>query len=148
MGSDELALLKEEYFHLQRTVEEFDQRALTIKSWSVTTSMVGIAAGFLQNKIAILCLLASLASLLFWLIETLWKVFQQCYYTRIRAIERAIASPQSTERPLQILHSWFETWQSYHLRKLLGVMFLPQVALPHVIVVAGGLGVWIWQIIS
>ena len=66
MSSDQFALLKEEYFHLQRTVEDFDQRALTIKSWSVTTSMAGIAAGFLQDKVLVLCLLSSLASLLFW----------------------------------------------------------------------------------
>jgi uncharacterized membrane protein len=146
MVSDEFALLQEEYFHLHRTVEDFDQRALTIKSWSVTTSMAGIAAGFLQNEIAVLCLLAALASLLFWLIEALWKVFQQCYYTRIRAIERVTRDPQSTERPLQILTSWFKTWESYNSRKILGVMFLPQVALPHVIIVAGGLGICIWQI--
>ena len=39
-----IALLKEEYLHLQKTVEDFDQRTLTIKAWSVTTSMAGIAA--------------------------------------------------------------------------------------------------------
>jgi len=33
-GQDDL--LKEEYFHLQDTVEDFDQKALTIKAWSVT----------------------------------------------------------------------------------------------------------------
>jgi len=144
MPRDQSALLKDEYFHLQRTVEDFDQRALTIKSWSVTTSMAGIAAGFLQDKVIVLCLLSSLASLLFWLIETLWKVFQQCYYTRIREIERA----PSPVRPLQILHSWFETWQTYHLAKFLKVMFLPQVALPHVIVVLGGLGMGAWLVIA
>ena len=73
-------------------------------------------------------------------------MFQQCYYTRIREIERATASPPSPERPLQILHSWFETRQTYHLAKFLKVMFLPQVALPHVIVVLGGLGIGAWLV--
>src|SRR5436309_6004811 len=40
-------LLKDEYLH--KTVDDFDQRTLTIKAWSVTTSMVGIAASFLHR---------------------------------------------------------------------------------------------------
>src|SRR5690242_6774654 len=80
-------LLKDEYLHLQKTVDDFDQRTLTIKAWSVTTSMVGIAASFLHRDAAVLSLLAALASLSFWMTEALWKEFQQCYYTRIHDLE-------------------------------------------------------------
>jgi hypothetical protein len=59
------------------------------------------------------------------------------------AIERAMADPQAAERPLQIATSWSDTFRSYNLRKFLRVMFWPLVALPHVILVAGGLGLWI-----
>jgi hypothetical protein len=87
MTNNDIPLLKEEYFHLQKTVEDFDQRALTIKAWSVTTSMAGIAASFIHEHAAIISLLSALASLSFWTTETLWKEFQQCYYPRIRAID-------------------------------------------------------------
>jgi hypothetical protein len=50
MTDDRIALLKEEYFHLQKTVDDFDQRTLNIKAWSVTTSMAGIATSFLHDK--------------------------------------------------------------------------------------------------
>jgi hypothetical protein len=65
MDPDIVELLKGEYFHLQKAVEEFDQRTLTIKAWSVTTSMAGIAASFLHRDAAVISLLAALASLSF-----------------------------------------------------------------------------------
>src|SRR5690242_9755990 len=96
-----IALLKEEYFHLQKTVEDFDQRTLTIKAWSVTISMGGIATGFLNPTVHILPLLSALASLSFWMTEALWKEFQQCYYPRLRALERAFARGADV-RPFRI----------------------------------------------
>src|SRR5437868_6915089 len=102
MDAGIVGLLKEEYFHLQKTVEDFDQRTLTIKAWSVTTSMVGIAASFLHSEASALSLLAALASLSFWMTEALWKEFQQCYYPRIRALERALATGNATKRPFRI----------------------------------------------
>jgi len=36
------ALLAQEYLQLQKTVEDFDARALTIKAWSVTFSAAGL----------------------------------------------------------------------------------------------------------
>ena len=71
MSSDVVELLKDEYLHLQKTVEDFDQRTLTIKAWSVTTSMAGIAASFLHRDAAVISLLAALASLSFWMTEAL-----------------------------------------------------------------------------
>jgi hypothetical protein len=80
LSLDRIALLKEEYFHLQKTVDDFDQRTLTIKAWSETTSMAGIATSFLHDKIAILCLLSSLASLSFWAYHDLSRVTRFCRY--------------------------------------------------------------------
>ena len=41
--------LQAEYLHLQKVIEDFDGRALTIKAWSVTFSLVTIA-GFFAPK--------------------------------------------------------------------------------------------------
>ena len=93
MTAPDLDFLRQEYFQLQQTVESFDQRALTIKAWSVTFSMAGVATAFTNHNSSLL-LVAAIASLLFWLIEGHWKLFQQAYYPRIREIEALMAGEQ------------------------------------------------------
>ena len=58
------SLLKDEYFQIERVILDFDQRAITIKAWSVTASMAGISASFLSDSYMLL-LLASLSSIVF-----------------------------------------------------------------------------------
>jgi hypothetical protein len=55
--------LRKEYFCLHEMLEAFDGKALTIKAWSVTLSMAGIGAAFVQKK-PILLLLSGVASAL------------------------------------------------------------------------------------
>jgi hypothetical protein len=82
----DMEFVRQEYFHLQKTVEDFDQRTLTIKAWSVTVSIAGVGAAFTQ-KASVLLILAAASALLFWIIEALWKSFQLAYFHRIRTIE-------------------------------------------------------------
>jgi hypothetical protein len=89
--------LRQEYFWLLETIEVFDERALTIKSWSVTLSMVGIGGAFVY-KIPMLLLLSGMASLLFWVIEAWWKIFQQSHCPRLFEIE-ALVRGQIVEHP-------------------------------------------------
>ena len=100
MSSQDDPFLKEEYLRLHDIVEDFDQKALTIKAWSVTLAMAGVGAAFTQ-KVAVLLLLAGVASMLFWVTEALWKSFQQAYYPRIRELEAFFAcqSPEITKIP-------------------------------------------------
>ena len=63
MSSQDDPFLKEEYLRLHDIVEDFDQKALTIKAWSVTLAMAGVGAAFTQ-KVAVLLLLAGVASML------------------------------------------------------------------------------------
>jgi hypothetical protein len=111
MKAEECSLLKDEYFHLQQVVEDFDQRGLTIKAWSVTTSMVGIGFAFERDNSPLLCLLAAGASLSFWLTEALWKSFQHCYYPRLWSIEKAFREPELSETPLQISTEWSKAYR-------------------------------------
>jgi hypothetical protein len=147
MDREVVSLLKEEYFHLQKTVEDFDQRTLTIKAWSVTTSMAGIAASFLHSDAAVLSLLAALASLSFWMTEALWKEFQQCYYPRIRNLEVAFSKGDTTERPFRINRTWSRTYHKYNLRRYIQVAVWPHVMFPHVFIVVFGIGIWIVRIL-
>lgn len=141
MDADNL-LLKEEYFHLNKVVQDFDQKALTIKAWSVTLSMAGMGAAFTQ-KAAILLLLGGFASVLFWITETLWKSFQQAHYTRIREIESCFASGTSETKPFQIGASWYQAWRQDRWRKLFRISFWPHVCLPHAIVAISGPSMWL-----
>ena len=80
--------LTEEYLQLQKIVEEFDGKALTIKAWSVTLSAAGLVAAYVENSPEIL-LIAAGSAIVFWLIEALWKTNQNAFYSRIYQIEEA-----------------------------------------------------------
>ncbi|GAB4499918.1 MAG: hypothetical protein OHK0019_37690 [Saprospiraceae bacterium] len=131
-------LLKEEYFHLQKTVEEFDSKAITIKAWSVTGSLAAIAAGFEFNNV-FLWLLGAIASILFWLTEGYWKTFQMANYQRINEIESWFRNSKSTAIDVfQISKSWSVGWRT-RKKQLWRIMFWPHVALPHIIIVVLGI---------
>lgn len=133
--------LRQEYFHLQNTVESFDEKSLTIKAWSVTLSMAGIGAAF-TSKVALLLILSAGASLLFWLIDTSWKTFQQANYLRIRKIENFMKEATSDEKfsSPEITTSWSIGWRKTNFFK---IMFWHHVFLPHAFVVVIGVLLWI-----
>jgi len=108
----DLEFLQQEYFHLQSTVESFDEKALTIKAWSVTLSMVGIGAAF-TAKMPLLLLLSAGASLLFWFVEGSWKTFQQANYYRLREIEDYMQGkiPIEEFRFPDLTHAWSVGWR-------------------------------------
>jgi hypothetical protein len=57
--------LRTEYLHLQKTVEDFDSKALTIKAWSVTFSLAVLVGAFTSHS-KLVVLVAAIASALFW----------------------------------------------------------------------------------
>lgn len=131
-------LLLAEYFQIQKVVEDFDAKALTIKAWSVTLSATGIVAGYVEANSMVL-VVASVSALIFWLIEALWKVAQQAYYPRIRAIEKAFEDKDFNLAPIQIASSWSKAWYAGRRDRLLfRVALWPHVWLPHIPVAACG----------
>jgi hypothetical protein len=142
MANVDMEFLRQEYFRLQDTVETFDERALTIKSWSITLGMGGIGTAFLE-KHSIVLLLSGLAALLFWVTEGFWKTFQQAYYPRIRHIE-AMLQKGTTEQLSSpfISHAWSEAWAKNRARMLIRVLLWPHVAVPHTLVAFFGIALW------
>jgi hypothetical protein len=136
----DLEFLRQEYFHLQKTVEDFDQRTLTIKAWSVTVSMAAVGAAITQ-KAPILLVLAAGSALLFWVIEALWKSFQLAYYHRIRTIEGYMRGegPEDLTAP-DITRAWSIGWRQYPMKT---IIWWPHVFLPHAIIVVFGLVAWV-----
>ena len=134
-----LGFLREEYFHLQSVVEDFDQRALLIKGWSVTASLTAIGIA-LKEELDFLMLVASFSALLFWIVEALWKSFQQAYYPRIRSIEDYMRGGVSAEiYSPAILRSWSSSWRWNHF---IPIMLWGHVCLPHVAIFLVGLALW------
>jgi hypothetical protein len=130
--------LAQEYFTVQKFTEDFDARTLTIKAWSVTFSAAGLGLAYVQGEPLIL-FLAATGALVFWIVEAFWKVNQQAYYPRLVEIERHFAGGPPTT-PFQITQSWSRT---YHERRgylyALTIMRWPHVALPHLLIIVGGI---------
>lgn len=138
MTIDKDETLKEEYFKIQEQIEMYDEKALTIKAWSVTISITGLGAGFYEDAPE-LFLVSSVSAILFWGIEVYWKFFQRAFYERVQDIESYFANGKKDIAILQISYSWNEAFgkmiknsDSYRL------LFYPHVMLPHSIVCAGG----------
>jgi hypothetical protein len=85
----------QEYFALVRSVAEFDQRLLTVKSWGVTLSLAALGFGF-QYRSYGMFLVAAASSLAFWSLEGVMKRHQMRYYPRMREIEvsRYLRAPE------------------------------------------------------
>ena len=139
----DIDFLREEYFHLQMVLENYDQKSLLIKAWSVSLCMMGIGASFLFSE-PIILLLASLSALLFWYIEALWKAFQYAYYPRVFEIERYFSG--KFDKPItspHISNSWTFAWQKMGVRGLAEALIWPHVFLPHGLLFFGGIVLFI-----
>jgi hypothetical protein len=126
-------LLKDEYLQLERSILEFDGRALTIKAWSVTFSLVAVAAA-LANRAPAVLLVAAFGSLMFWSIEGMWKTCQYAFYERINEIEDYFAGKAKAPSPLQIGRAWYRRWSGMGAGKTLRILAWPRVAVPHALV--------------
>jgi len=129
--------LQAEYLQLQKTIEDFDARALTIKAWSVSFGLASIAGAFASHR-AVVFLIAAFGALLFWFLETRWKVFQLAYYERAGLIERHFQGGARVEHPFQIGAAWHKAWSATTNAEATRMAVWPHVALPHAFVFVAG----------
>ncbi|GAA1968605.1 hypothetical protein [Microbacterium deminutum] len=160
--------LRSEYFVIVGIVEGFDQRLLTIKSWGVTFALATLGFGFQQGHYG-LFLVAAAAALAFWLIEGSVKRHQMRYYPRMGDIEVISFQLWSENTPSGPASSPLIDWGFFtappRLRggkskgdprrpspwkdindqpgAIRWVLLWPHVALPHAIVVAVGLALFV-----
>lgn len=133
------AVLKDEYFHLQNSVEKYDQHILTVKQWSVTVSIASISTGFAQHNRWIV-LVGALSSGMFWLIDGLWKQFQNANYYRLRNIEAYINNAKEEHSDFRypyITTSWGTGKKKG--RSLYKILLWSQVLLPHAPISVAGI---------
>lgn len=148
MQDETLRILKEEYFYLQKVIDDFDSKSMLIKSWSITYSLTAIGLAVFNKSIGIL-IVAFLSGICFWIVESFWKSFQFMNYKRIYDIENAISGNGNTDIfPLQISSAWISEWKRSKKKKVINFFFKPYVALPHLLVCIVSLAIFIHEIIS
>jgi hypothetical protein len=141
------AALQAEYLHLQRTIEDFDGRALFIKAWSVSFGLVAVVGAFASRAPSVF-LVASLSACLFWLLETVWKTFQLAYYERSQEIEKHFRGEGQLEHPFQIGASWYRNWSKLAPAEVKRVGLWVHVALPRVFVSLVGVVLYVLAVIG
>ena len=137
--------LQAEYLHLQKVIEDFDGRVITIKAWSVSFSLVAFLGAFATSRGGAL-LVASASALLFWFIEAYWKRYQFVYYRRCNDIERFFRGEACEVRPMQIGATWDQEWERRTFRTVFEMMSWPNVWLPHGVIAVAGIALFcMWR---
>ena len=143
---EKIDLLKNEYLKLQDIYEDFDKRCHTIKNWSVVSALATIGLGIDKGKPPLL-LLGSFVALIFWFLESTWKIFQYSNGKRIKEIENAFALNNFENIvPLQIYSSWFPEYRQIR-KKYLQIAFQWFVMLPHAFAFIFGILLFLFRIV-
>ena len=83
----ELELLKQEYFFLQTTIEDYNKQIWAIKALGIagTGAVINLV---LQQKQGFTAIIGCAIPLFFWVLESQWKHFQRGFYPRVWEIEK------------------------------------------------------------
>lgn len=127
---DKIGLAKDEYLRLEAFIDSFDSRAFTIKAWSVTFSLAGVAGAFASHAAPVL-LIASLSAALFWIVETHWNGIKSCHYFRIKELEAFFRGENDSLIPMQIQFNWVKQNNELNTKGFLLAMWNPHITLPH-----------------
>ena len=103
----ELELLKQEYFFIQNTIEDYNKQIWAIKALGIAGTGAVLSL-MLQRKAGVspraIALVGCVIPMFFWLLESQWKHFQRGFYPRIVEIESIFA--QSKMRSPVIFGGW------------------------------------------
>ncbi len=81
-----LELLKEEYFFVQTTIEDYNKQIWGIKALGLTGTGAVIVLMIQQHQ-SIIALIGCAIPILFWILESQWKHFQRGFYPRAAELE-------------------------------------------------------------
>ncbi|MEH2402840.1 hypothetical protein [Nostoc sp.] len=105
----ELDLLKQEYFFLQNTIEDYNKQIWVIKALGITGTG-GVLGLMLQQKpgASTIALIGCSIPIFFWILESQWKHFQRGFYPRVSEIEFILTNTHGFKTP-GIYSSWSHT---------------------------------------
>jgi hypothetical protein len=117
----ELDLLKQEYFFLQNTIEDYNKQLWLIKALGITgTGAVLVLA--LQQKQSLIALLGCAIPVFFWILESQWKHFQRGFYPRISEIEEVLVKDCNLRSP-SIFGGWCRSFKRNTSQKRNGYLW-------------------------
>ncbi len=84
----ELEMLKQEYFFLQNTIEDYNKQIWVIKALGIagTGAVINLVLQQKQQQ-GLTALIGCSIPLFFWILESQWKHFQRGFYPRVYEIE-------------------------------------------------------------
>lgn len=117
MEESQLSLaLQAEYLHIQKTIEDFDARVLTIKAWSVKFGLAAVGGAFASHA-SVVFLVSAISACLFWYLETSWKIFQLAYYARSESIERHFSTKDKLKVSFKLAQRGRNEGKTWNARK-------------------------------
>ena len=105
----ELELLKQEYFFLQTTIEDYNKQIWIVKALGITATgaVIGLS---LQQKQNLIALIGCAIPIFFWILESQWKHFQHGFYPRIFKIESTFKDKYNLLSPF-IFSEWNQSFK-------------------------------------
>jgi hypothetical protein len=117
----ELNLLKDEYFFLQNTIEDYNRQIWVIKALGITGTGAAIALA-LQEKQSSIALLGCAIPIFFWVLEAQWKHFQRGFYPRVGELEMILLGEYKLRGPA-IFGGWSRVFKRTTTPKRNGLLW-------------------------
>ncbi|MEL6400080.1 MAG: hypothetical protein AAFR26_13580 [Cyanobacteria bacterium J06626_4] len=140
----ELGLLKDEYFFLQATIEDYNRQIWIIKALGITGTGAAIALAF-QQKQDLVVLLGSAIPLFFWILESQWKHFQRGFYPRVAEVEEILRKDFHLRSPA-VYGDWCRSFKRNTASKRRGYLwdglFNPSVFVSYILEIISLLLMW------
>ncbi|WP_299489100.1 hypothetical protein [Acaryochloris sp. IP29b_bin.137] len=141
----ERKLLKEEYFFLQTTIEDYNRQIWVIKSLGITGTGAVIALAVQQSQ-SLIPLLGCAIPFFFWILESQWKHFQRGFYPRAAEIEEILITDCNLKGPA-IYGGWCRAYKRNTISKRTGYLwdglFNPSVFISYMLEILFLIIVWI-----
>lgn len=143
----ELNLLKEEYFFLEKTIEDYNKQIWGIKALGLTGT--GAVIGLMiEKQQGIIAFIGCAIPLLFWILESQWKHFQRAFYPRAAEIE-LILTHQFHYRGPHIYGKFCASFQRptyrHHINYWKGGLFNRSVCVTYVLEISFLLGLYLFR---
>ena len=117
----ELDLLRQEYFFLQTTIEDYNKQIWVIKSLGITGTGAVIALALQQNR-SLIALVGCALPIFFWVLESQWKHFQRGFYPRVAELEKILLTEHQLKGPA-IYTTWSRSFKRNVLPKRQGYLW-------------------------
>jgi hypothetical protein len=143
----ELELLKDEYFFVQTTIEDYNKQIWGIKALGLTGT--GAVIGLmLQQKQPLIALVGCAIPILFWILESQWKHFQRGFYPRAAELESILTHQFHCLGP-RIYGKWSSSFKRptrpHHVNYWRDGLFNRSVCVTYVLEIAFLLGLYLFR---